>query len=58
MYRGLDYIHSPSGMTEPVILKVIGRRKSLIIFRILLNRMNMPAYLPTHDEILRQNLGK
>ena len=59
VYTYVNYVHSPSGMTEAVVVKGFeSKRKSLLIFRILLTKMNKSGYLPTHKEILRQNIGK
>ena len=59
IYTYVNYVHSPSGMTEPVFVKGFdSKRKSLLVFRILLTKMNKSGYLPTQDEILRQNIGK
>ena len=60
IYRFIDFIHSPTGMTQPAFVRETkSGTKSLLIFNIRLSRMNMPTgYLPTHDDILKQNIGK
>ena len=60
IYRFIDFIHSPTGMTQPAFVREYKKgTKSLFIFKIRLSRMNMPTgYLPSHDDILKQNIGK